>query len=56
MMPQQSQRDLKKFMIAGLQQDIENAFEMEAEAAERSSLDQETLERVNANLNKNDIS
>ena len=56
MMPQQSQRDLKKIMIAGLQQDIENAFEMEAEAAERSSLDQETLERVNANLNKKDES
>ena len=50
-MPQNAQRELKKIMITGLHEEIEKAFELEARAAERSTLDQESLDRVTENRN-----
>jgi enoyl-CoA hydratase/carnithine racemase len=51
-MPQKSQRDLKKIVTAGLHEEIEKAFELEAEAAERGALDQESFELISANRSK----
>ena len=52
LMPQNAQRELKKIMITGLREDIEKAFKMEAQAAERSTLDQESMDRVSQKQNK----
>ena len=48
-MPQESQRDLKKVMVTGLRTEIEQAFELEAKAAERGAADKHAMERIITN-------
>lgn len=46
-LPQTAQRQLKRVMIAGMREEIENALNLEAEIAERNALDPESQRYIN---------